>query len=52
MMKVAGKIVKILTDNAHPVGFSYDDMRIIMKIVDHTIDEHTQDVSSGRCEDE
>ena len=42
MMKVAGKIVKILTDNAHPVGFSYDDMRIIMKIVDHTIDEHTQ----------
>lgn len=42
MTKIAGKIVKLLTDNAHPVGISYDDMRIILKIVNHTLDEHIQ----------
>ena len=42
MMKLAGKIVKLLTDNAHPVGFSYDDMAVIMRIVNNTLEERIQ----------
>lgn len=43
MMKVAGKIIKTLTENASSVTFGYEDMKVIMKIVDSTLEEHLQD---------
>ena len=42
MMKLAGKIIKLLTDNACPVGFSYDDIKIIMRIINNVLEEHIQ----------
>ena len=42
MSKVAGKIVDLLTRNASAVTFGYSDMRIIMRIVEKTLDESLQ----------
>lgn len=42
MNKIAGKIVDLLTRNASAVTFGYTDMRIIMRIVDKTLDESIQ----------
>lgn len=42
MSKIAGKIVDLLTRNASAVTFGYTDMRIIMRIVDKTLEESIQ----------
>lgn len=42
MMKVSSKIVKLLTENANAVTFGYNDMKIIMKIVNNSLEEHIQ----------
>ena len=42
MSKVASKIVNLLLSNASAVTFGYSDMRIIMRIVEKTLDENIQ----------
>lgn len=42
MSKVANKIVNLLLSNASAVTFGYSDMRIIMRIVEKTLDESIQ----------
>ena len=42
MSKVANKIVNLLLSNASVVTFGYSDMRIIMRIVEKTLDESIQ----------
>lgn len=42
MSKVANKIVNLLLSNASAVTFGYSDMRIIMRIVEKTLDENIQ----------
>ena len=42
MSKVASKIVNLLLSNASAVTFGYSDMRIIMRIVDKTLEESIQ----------
>ncbi len=42
MMKVSGKIVKILTENTTSVALCYDDMKVVMKIVDNVLSQGIQ----------
>ncbi|MBO5163212.1 MAG: hypothetical protein J6B75_02030 [Ruminococcus sp.] len=43
MMQTASKIVKLLTtENGNAILLSYDDMKIIMKMVDKVLEEHSQ----------
>lgn len=42
MSKVANKIVNLLLSNASAVTFGYSDMRIIMRIVEKTLEESVQ----------
>ena len=42
MMKVSGKIVKILTENPPAVKLSYDDMKVVMRIVDNVLSQGIQ----------
>jgi hypothetical protein len=42
MSKVANKIVNLLLSNGSAVTFGYSDMRIIMRIVEKTLDESIQ----------
>lgn len=42
MSKVANKIVNLLLSNGNAVTFGYSDMRIIMRIVEKTLDESIQ----------
>ena len=42
MSKVANKIVNLLLSNGGAVTFGYSDMRIIMRIVEKTLDESIQ----------
>lgn len=37
MMKLSGKIVKLLTENSTAVSMCYSDMKIVMKMVDHIL---------------
>ena len=47
MSKVASKIVNLLLSNASAVTFGYTDMRIIMRIVDKTLEESVQRAEEG-----
>ena len=40
--KTAGKVVKLLTDNAGTVALCYEDMRTVLRIVSRVIDEGIQ----------
>lgn len=42
MMKVSGKIVKILTENTTAVTLCYDDMKVVMRIVDNVLSQGIQ----------
>ena len=42
MMKVSGKIVKILTENTTAVTLCYDDMTVVMRIVDNVLSQGIQ----------
>lgn len=42
MVKLAGKVVKLLTDNCSAVTFSYSDIKIVMRMVDNVLAEHIQ----------
>lgn len=47
MSKVASKIVNLLLSNASAVTFGYSDMRIIMRIVEKTLEESIQTPEKG-----
>lgn len=42
MMKVSNKIVKLLTENTTAVTLCYDDMKVVMKIVDSALSQGIQ----------
>ena len=42
MMKVSNKIVKLLTENTTAVTLCYDDMKVVMKIVDSALSKGIQ----------
>lgn len=43
MQKTASKVVDLLLRGSTSVSYGYEDMKVIMKIVDSTLEEHLQD---------
>ncbi len=43
MARIAAKIVRMLRENASGVTFGYEDMGIILRIVQSTLDAHIQE---------
>lgn len=52
MQKTASKIADILLRGSTAVSYGYEDMKIIMKIVDSTLEEHLQDGKHEHAKEE
>ena len=51
MMKLAGKIVNLLTDNMATVTLSYGDMKVIMRIVDNALSQGAEQPIDRQSDD-